>query len=463
MTAARTRRPIDIYCRISKDPANDEAGVRRQEKQLRTMLKARGLTIGEVIVDNDKSASKKSKKKRVGYFKVCDRIRLGQSGGVAVYHSKRLLREPREMEDFIDLYEEHPGNVWLTLMSGDVDLSTATGRFQARLFAGLGALEIEEQSERIKAQKAEARSAGKFMGGQRPFGFTKDGKKHEPTEAAAYRDLFKRVCDGESLSAIARAWEAKGLLNRKGERYDTTSLRSLIAQKRAVGMKVDGTLGDWKPITTVEMQKRALAALRSRSTRPRVRATNTKRPAMLLSSLLTCGRCEKPLRAREGRLYKCDPNQSKGCGRKINAKSLETEVEMRLIALLRDPKTIKTVNQLRTKTPDVSGLSDRAQHLRAEIAGYTADAKAGDISRAQFKEIVGGLTAQLDKIEAQLDSMTAIPAISSDPNAVAEGWSGFDLDTRRRHLAAFVRTIRINDANGDKVFNPDRVVVEWAV
>lgn len=455
--------PIDIYCRISRDPTNNEEGVRRQEKQIRTMLKARGLPVGKLIVDNDISASTFSRKGRPGFQEVRDRIENGASGGVAAYHSKRLIRRPREMEDFIDLIER-TGALVLTAMSGDMDLSNAQGRLTARLFGALGTLETEELSERVKAQKAEARAAGKPMGGARPFGYDgEDRRKLDPVEGAAYAELFQRVIDGDSLSTIAVDWEGRGLLNRKGQRFDTTSLRAMISQKRAVGLTKDDTPGDWTPITTIEVQKRALAALKSRRTRKPMRGALTRRPAMLLSSFLLCGKCGKPLRAREGKLYKCDKNDRKGCGLKVNSGSLEREVQARLLSRLADPRTIQAINKLRTQKPDGTALVETATHLRNEIAGYTADAKVGEISRAEYKSITAGLKARLESAERQLDALSEVPTVSADPQIVLGGWGDYTVDEKRRHLSSYIDTITIEPANGVKVFDPTRVRVEWKI
>ncbi|NMO54145.1 recombinase family protein [Actinoplanes sp. TBRC 11911] len=127
-----------IYCRISQDRESDEKGVTRQEEDCRALALAHGWEVVRVFVDNDLSASTRSKKKRRGYDSMIRAVNAGTVDVIVSYSNGRLTRRPLELEDLIKLHEQT--NVLIhTVKSGNDDLSTADGRMVARIKAAVDA------------------------------------------------------------------------------------------------------------------------------------------------------------------------------------------------------------------------------------------------------------------------------------------------------------------------------------
>src|SRR5213078_4676766 len=96
-----------IYCRISADREGRELGVERQEADCRALAERLGLHVVDVYIDNDLSASTRSRKDRPRYRQMLADARAGKVTTVIAYTSGRLTRRPREHEDLIDLATGH--------------------------------------------------------------------------------------------------------------------------------------------------------------------------------------------------------------------------------------------------------------------------------------------------------------------------------------------------------------------
>src|SRR5262245_194922 len=116
---------VALYARISKDRNGEQAGVTRQLDDCRALAERRGWTVVAEHVDNDISAY--SGKRRPGYLALLDDLRHGDADAIVCWHPDRLTRNPRELEDLLDVIESRSLAV-ATVQAGDVDLSTSSGR-----------------------------------------------------------------------------------------------------------------------------------------------------------------------------------------------------------------------------------------------------------------------------------------------------------------------------------------------
>jgi DNA invertase Pin-like site-specific DNA recombinase len=495
MSARRARKlknapdlPIDVYLRISLDPENDEEGVRRQERICRKYVQDRGLKIGKVFVDNDKSARGPLPERD----KLYERIKNGESGGVVCYHIKRLLRRVVDMESLIDLIDATDARV-IGIESSELDLTTASGRAVGRILAAMGEMELDEISERMQSYFYDRATQGKpHKRGRRPFGYNedwttlhtkatyekdKDGtERRYPPEAPAYKELFQLVIKGYSLSQVATLWEKKGILDRNGNRFSVANIRSLIVSPRAVGAVrsrgeiLEGVIGQWEPITDKPTQDAALAALKSRRTHLRRSTGVQKRGAQLLSSFMVCDDCGTPLRVElSGKklTYACDKASRRGCGRvRLVVDHADKEVAVRFLAVLTDPKTHKSLEKIRRQAPDTSAISDEIKRLHHELETIQADKDNDEISYADWKRLTKATRARLDTASAKLTDAGEQPALlAMPPEQVVKRWPRMNADERRHILRLWVNEIRVEPLNGKggRNFRPERIKVAWRV
>src|SRR3954471_11474863 len=114
-------RRVAIYVRISDDREGAGLGVARQEADCRQRAEALSWSVVDVYCDNDLSAY--SGKPRPAYRRMLRDLDAGRVDVVLSWHTDRLHRSPKELEEFIDLCEGRDVGVE-TVKAGPVDLST---------------------------------------------------------------------------------------------------------------------------------------------------------------------------------------------------------------------------------------------------------------------------------------------------------------------------------------------------
>jgi DNA invertase Pin-like site-specific DNA recombinase len=156
-----------VYCRISQDRNGEGLGVERQREDCEALAERNGWELGDVYTDNDLSAY--TGKRRPEYARLCADIEAGTVDVVLAWDPDRLHRSPSELETFIDLIESSGARV-ATVNSGEVDLSSASGRMTARVVGAVARHESEHKSERLRRKHVELAENGKVSGGgRRPF------------------------------------------------------------------------------------------------------------------------------------------------------------------------------------------------------------------------------------------------------------------------------------------------------
>jgi DNA invertase Pin-like site-specific DNA recombinase len=208
--------PAGIYLRISDDREGKRLGVKRQEKDDRSLADSLGVRVKKIYSDNDISAGPASTKPRDDYDEMLQAAREGQIKVIIAYSTSRLTRRPREHEDLIDLAVKY-GIKFYFVASPTYDLNTADGREAARNAAARDTGEVERLQERILRKKQEDAIEGQYPGGPRTYGIgkvlgtnPKTGKEErnwtqlDDKEASVLKEVRDRLLEGESQFVIVR-------------------------------------------------------------------------------------------------------------------------------------------------------------------------------------------------------------------------------------------------------------------
>lgn len=99
------QRRAALYLRMSLDNTGEDFGIDRQRAECQQVAKNKGSEIVEEYSDNSFSASK-AKVVRPGYERLLADLALGKFEAVICYDLDRLTRQPRQLEDWIDLSRE---------------------------------------------------------------------------------------------------------------------------------------------------------------------------------------------------------------------------------------------------------------------------------------------------------------------------------------------------------------------
>ncbi len=235
-----------IYVRQSRDRTGDEAAVQRQQAECEALCAERRWAVVEVYEDNDRSASSG---KRPDYQRLLRDIPSARFSAIVAWHPDRLHRRPRELEDFIDLIEEHRVKVE-TVQAGHWDLSTASGRMVARTLGAVARYEVEHKSDRQRAGNRQRAVEGTPHAGPTPFGYRREVQRNnagrvlgatlvpEPREAEAVREAYKLLLAGGTLRGIASEWNARALTTSAGQPWTGWSVRRRFKSAVYAGITV---------------------------------------------------------------------------------------------------------------------------------------------------------------------------------------------------------------------------------
>src|SRR5215468_4650236 len=188
---------VDLYLRLSDlrmddlNAAGEAKGLVEHERVLRERAQAYRWTVGEVIVENDmtggrpKPASAFKRRKvvlpdgstgwrvlRPGFRRLLERLRTGKAQAVLAVDLDRTVRDPRDLEDLIDIVQETGANA--RSVSGSLrftDGGTDAEVTLARVMVTMANKASRDTARRVSAARLRQAINGEYGGGRRPYGF----------------------------------------------------------------------------------------------------------------------------------------------------------------------------------------------------------------------------------------------------------------------------------------------------
>lgn len=448
-----SRRAV-VYARISDDRAGAGLGVARQERECRELCDAKGWTVVDVLVDNDRSAY--SGKRRPSY----ERLMAGLKGGlydvVVAWHPDRLHRSPKELEAFIDALEA-AGASAATATAGEWDLSTAAGRMTARVVGAVARHESEHKSERNRAKHRQLAESGRPNGGERPFGFDADRVSVNADEKAVVQELARMLLDGVSLLGLVRWLNDNGIATARGGRWRATGVHRLLTGPRVGGFRErDGKLhrAVWPPLLDEVTWRRVRTLLEDPA-----RSHRAPRRYLLTGGVAVCALCTGPLVA----VGSMSRQRFYGCGRcggvKVKADPFEDDVAFRLFAHLAE---LGAAPPRPDPSPIIAELEEADAHL-AELSDDYYVHRA--VSKGQFRSSSDKLTARIAELRAQaaeIERGAVGVDLVGDPATLSQRWGGLQVDQQRAIVDAYVEAVQVGPAvRGRNFYDDDRVEVRW--
>lgn len=464
------------YVRISEDPTGLERGVTRQREDVEELAARQGWQLAKVYEENDTSAYKKKRVVladgrsvwrvvRPQFAQMLKDYEDGVIDGIIVYDLDRLARQPRDLEDLIDLVEHHRRPV--TGVTGALDLMSENGKAMARVLVAMANKASADTARRVARERLQRAQTGTSLPPVRPFGWREDRVSLEPAEAAVLRRAVKRFTAGESWAGVLRQVAAEsstvsgkpwylatlknamlnprvagiavyggslrtaagpadeegngdgpgqadaGEQSRTGERRAMTSPRDLAVRDAQGGY----VRGSWKPVVSVEKWEAMIAEFERRREGREFTTRNTRR--YLLSGLLRCGKpgkdgtlCNKTLvgvanrRRKDGPvvpIYKCPGPVNGGCGgTQRNMAQVDALIEDLLFLHLETNRPADDGPEPGPE-PDDAALAG-LEEIRSGLARMRTGMRDGTVSAESFFAVVPGLEAREKKLAADLAS-----------------------------------------------------------
>lgn len=342
-----------LLVRISDDRAGEAAGVGRQETDARALAERLGWTVGEVFVENDTSAYKRRKVQladgstamrveRPEFRRLLAALADGDADGLIAYHLDRVARDPRDLEDLIDVVERR--SVPVESVTGSLRLASDADVTMARIGVAIANQSSRDAARRIRRKHDELAAEGKYAGGgARRYGYEPDGVTVVPAEAAVIRECASRVVAGESVTSLCRDLDRRRIRPVKADGWSSKTLGDLLRSPRVAGLRVHRgeVVGQaaWPAILDRDTWEAVVAVMHGRS-------AGKGKPALVrwLNQVLFCGRCGHPLTgahtANKSYRYWCHYMYG-GCGRiAINGPGAEAEVRRQVLEYLARPDVV---------------------------------------------------------------------------------------------------------------------------
>jgi len=168
----------------------------------------------------------------------------GVIDGVIFYDIDRLARQPRDLEDLIDLVEHYKRPV--ATVTGEIDLRTSGGRAMARVLVAMANKSSEDTSRRVaraRLQEAQQGRSRKFSGGRRRrFGYTSDGEVIE-AEAELIRTGARRILAGQSWASLVKFFTESGIGPVSAREWSYNTIRQIYKTPSIAGIALyDGAM-----------------------------------------------------------------------------------------------------------------------------------------------------------------------------------------------------------------------------
>ena len=367
-----------------------------------------------------------------GYGRLLAAIDAGIDRAV-VYDVDRLLRQPRQLEDLIDLCEQRNGAFQLHNVNGELDLATGGGRFIARMLVAKAAMESDDLSRRLRRAFDQKAVEGRPHGG-RAFGYEPDGMTVRESEAALLRQAAMDVLDGEaSLNEIARRWNGLGVLTPQRNRlWNGTVVKAVLTNPRQAGLRVHRreVIGPaaWPAVLDRVTHERLVAVLTA--PRPRIPPRRTPFTGLIRSAVTGLPLDRDVVRGRV--CYRAHNRPGREAGNvTIAAEALEALILSMLFTAVEDDQLGERVGRRRpllAALPDVSGIED-------DLRALAEDFGQGRITRAEWLAARGPLEARLNAAHEAIGETAPTPV----PVNLRESWPTAVRRPPARHPGGRVR------------------------
>ncbi len=504
-----------VYLRVSRaDLADKRAATFDEERSTSTQRRIyeewqerSGVITADEYADPDISASRFAvKKNRPEFERMVADVKAGQ---LDILWFWRLSRQQRRLDVFARLRDlcRDKGVIWV-VRDRVYDPADSKDMFMAAIETMQGEGESEDLSINVfdgkESSAWKGKRAGLFpygykrgklidadtmtFGPDQPDVFDGDGVAVQDSPAAVVREIFERVCGGESVTGIRKSLNDRGLRTKRGALWANSTVRYIAMNPAYAGMRVrhlehggglskragnilEGPDGKpvkttWPPLVSAETfwtSYRILAdpaRLKSKPHRPGGR---------LLAGVASCGECGCKLTTRlrnsqqrqRADVYACREKACTG----IYQPDLDAFVEKVMKAWLSDPRTAAALQRGGDEASLELARAD-AEKARAELADWRRDAERGEISLAGYKAFEKGALARIADAEERENAASVPPILRNRIGpAAAAGWDALDLSIRRQMIAAVadIRLRRVGQHGSRLIPAADRVEWHWLI
>ncbi|MDL5487719.1 recombinase family protein [Microbacterium wangruii] len=467
---------VDLYLRLSVDREGKDS-LARQQADLENWAASRGLTVRNVWRDNGKSGYKRGVR-RPDFDSAVAAVRAGEVGTLAIWKLDRLTRQGAgQIGTLLDDVDAVGGRLFF--LKDSLDTSVSNSRMLIVMVSEQARSESANTSLRVRAKKDVQRKQGLYLGGRRPFGYVvgnggdpargippvledapNDRKlRRHPIEAPLVREAFDRLMKGETMLAVCRDWNARGIPTRfGGAHWRSSAMSTTFRSPTLAGLAPDhreretgyegADIHPWRdpdtgqtvslmaegasPIVTEGERMALLTELDSRLRRYGRGMRATKQPQSLLGAgLVVCAECRRTCNSF-GNAYRCRKVAYVGdtCARPLSVSlgTLEEAVKQRwafrIASLEPDDPLLGVIAERWLAQNDPAPMREReelSEHLSTLEARLSEADRDRYVRNALPAERHALITAELTKQIARVQTdLAALPKPTADLGALLD-------------------------------------------
>jgi len=454
-----------------------------------------GWRIGETIVENDMTGDGKLKPasaykrrtitlpsgekiKRVirpGFTRLVDRLKAGASQAVVALDLDRLVRDPRDLEDFIDVCRATSANARslsgsLTFTDGGTDGEIA----MARIMVAVASKESADKVRRQTVARRRKADLGEWAGGRRPYGRQADGISIYEPEAEVIRAACRRVLAEPpvSLRSQCRSLNEQGHRTVAGNPFNPPDFRDMLLRPWNAGLRVHrGAVIREEPEAAI-IERDIWEAVKEKLTAPDRRKCPPGPAHKYLGTGLFLCWCGSPVRprlrngkTRRAPAYGCALAARGGAsgGHAVrHMADVDAWVVHNVLARLARPDAAELVAPRPGADVDVAALRAEVKLLRdRKVTLVRLFAEDGDA-----EALIAGKRAIDAQLESKADLLRSATEVSPLQDLIGADdvrvvWEAMTLG-EKRSVIALVCTVQIWPLDGgDRRFDPSAVRISW--
>lgn len=488
----------DLYVRYSDlkaenlTPDGEAKNIENAVQLLRGRATLYGWQVAEVIVENDvlgdgrlKPASAYKRRAvilpngdviqrviRPGFTRLVDRLKAGVSQAVVALDLDRLVRDPRDLEDFIDVCRATNANARslsgsLTFTDGGTDGEIT----MARIMVAVASKESADKVRRQKVARKRKAEAGEFGGGPRPYGREADGRTLREPEAEVIRVGCRRVLAEPpvSLRSQVRSLNEQGFRTVAGHLFKAPDFREMLLRPWNAGLRVhDKQIIGEDPAAAI-VKREVWEAVVDKLTAPGRRKCPPGPAHKYLGTglfLCWCGSTVTPrISSRRSNRYGCKlgANGGAGGGHAVRVMAdVDAWVVDNVLARLAEPDAAELVAPRAGATIDVAALRAEVRQLRDRkvrlVRMFVEDGDEEALMKGK-RDIDAKLNTKTELLHAATEVSPLRDLVGADD--VRAVWETMTLGERRAVIALVCRVEIWPLNHGERRFDPSAVRVLW--
>ncbi|MGW9079092.1 recombinase family protein [Streptomyces kronopolitis] len=506
----------------------------RQKEDVEALAVQLGWKVGKVYEENDTSAYRKKRIRlangrsvwrvvRPEFRQMLQDYEDGVIDGIIVYDLDRLARQPRDLEDLIDLVDHFKRPV--VGVTGALDLMTENGKAMARVLVAMANKASADTARRVARERLQRARDGRALPPNRAFGWKKDRRTLEIGEAAVLRQAILDFTAGETWTSAARKIMDSGFTPVGGGTWYLKTIKRMMTSPRVAGIaSYYGSLhsvakppegepdeefdddealpaeqevapsprelalrdangeyvrGQWEAIVTIEEWESLISETERRLEGVEFTSQGTRK--YLLSGILRCARpredgtlCNHAMtgialkaskRNKARTVYHCQSPANGGCGNsQRDMKKLDQLIEDLLFLHLETNRPAEADQE----SEPVQGEAEAAklEDVRHRLQMMRIGMRDGTTSPESFFAVVPGLEAQEKRLVAGLSKARRIRADRAQrlktPEQVKADWIDATIPGRRALLGQYLQAIIVHPSQTrGRVFDHTTIVPVW--